>query len=560
MRRIAPVAFLVALLAAVAVVPTSAVAATKPSKTYLVLYKQGTSKAKARAAANARRRAVSSSTTGPSASGSSRARAPRFAARAKKSGAVSGVAANRRIGHAPRDKFRVERSRPKGAKGGGKPKKSVSGDPFSAQQWDMQQIGATPTGSYKYEQGSKAVRVGVMDTGIDGTHPDIVKNFDRKLSRNFTQDDPAIDGPCADDIDGSCAPDPNDVDEDGHGTHVASTIGSPLNGLGMAGVAPKTDLVNLRAGQDSGYFFLLPTVNALTYAGDHGIDVVNMSFYIDPWLFNCASNPADSPEQQQEQRTIVQATNRALDYAHRHGVTLIAAEGNENTDLGHPTSDDTSPDYPDGHRGPPRATVDNGCLSMPSEGHHVLNVTSTGPSKRKAYYSNYGVEQTSVAAPGGDRRDFFGTANYDNLATNEVLAAYPKNVAQALGDIDANGNPTNRFVVRDRNALLPVPAGHLDGLTARRGRGGADHREVRPQGPQVRRSGPEPEPDGEAARADGGQDAVPRAEPVHLPGPRPGRELHRDLRGHPVVQRVLRPRHRERAARHEVTSAEGVTG
>ena len=354
MTRIAPVAFLVALLAAVAVVPTSAGAATKPSKTYLVLYKQGTSKAKARAAASRAggrlvkyNRAVGL--------GLVKSSSTAFRKRAKKSGAVSGVAANRRIGHAPRDKFRVERSRPKGAKGGGKPKKSVTGDPFSAQQWDMQQIGATPTGSYKYEQGSKAVRVGVMDTGIDGTHPDIVKNFDRKLSRNFTQDDPAIDGPCADDIDGSCAPDPNDVDEDGHGTHVASTIGSPLNGLGMAGVAPKTDLVNLRAGQDSGYFFLLPTVNALTYAGDHGIDVVNMSFYIDPWLFNCASNPADSPEQQQEQRTIVQATNRALDYAHRHGVTLIAAEGNENTDLGHPTSDDTSPDYPDGHRSPSRA-------------------------------------------------------------------------------------------------------------------------------------------------------------------------------------------------------------
>ena len=80
-------------------------------------------------------------------------------------------------------------------------------------------------------------------------------------------------------------------------------------------------LVNLRAGQDSGYFFLQPSVDALTYAGDHGIDVVNMSYYIDPWLFNCAANPADSPEAQLEQRTIIAATNRALDYALRHGVT-----------------------------------------------------------------------------------------------------------------------------------------------------------------------------------------------------------------------------------------------
>ena len=53
--------------------------------------------------------------------------------------------------------------------------------------------------------------------------------------------------------------DPVDEDDDGHGTHVASTIASPINGLGIAGVAPDVTLVNIRAGQDSGYFFLQPT-------------------------------------------------------------------------------------------------------------------------------------------------------------------------------------------------------------------------------------------------------------------------------------------------------------
>ncbi len=33
-------------------------------------------------------------------------------------------------------------------------------------------------------------------------------------------------------------------------------------------------------------------LDALTYAGNLGIDVVNMSYYVDPWLYNCASNPA----------------------------------------------------------------------------------------------------------------------------------------------------------------------------------------------------------------------------------------------------------------------------
>ena len=94
---------------------------------------------------------------------------------------------------------------------------------------------------------------------------------------------------------------------------MAGTVAAALNGLGTAGIAPKVTLVNIRAGQDSGYFFLMESVNALTYAGDIGVDVVNMSYFIDPWLFNCRHNTADSPDEQMEQRTIVEATERALD-------------------------------------------------------------------------------------------------------------------------------------------------------------------------------------------------------------------------------------------------------
>ena len=104
---------------------------------------------------------------------------------------------------------------------------------------------------------------------------------------------PGIDGPCEY---AGCV-DPADVDDNGHGTHVAGTIGAALNGFGVSGVAPDVDLVNVRGGQDSGYFFLGPVVNALTYSGDVGLDVVNMSFYVDPWLYNCEGGaPEDSPE------------------------------------------------------------------------------------------------------------------------------------------------------------------------------------------------------------------------------------------------------------------------
>jgi subtilisin family serine protease len=378
-----------------------------------------------------------------------------FASQATAEPGIQGAAANREIGQIPAEsrthrvqqeieRLQAQRDAQRGAPAA-TPNAASPGDPLASLQWDMQAIHATVDGSYRRQPGTKDVRVGIIDTGVDGSHPDIAPNFDRVLSRNFTVDDPIIDGACNTDPDGSCT-DPADVDENGHGTHVAGTIAAPLNGLGMAGVAPRVDIVNLRAGQDSGYFFIQPVVDALTYAGDHGIDVVNMSFYIDPWLYNCAANPADTPEQQAEQRTIIEATQRALAYARLRGVTLVAAAGNEHTDLGSPASDDTSPDYP-----PKTAharNVDNLCLSMPTEGAGVIGVTSTGPSGRKAYYSNYGTEQADVAAPGGDVRDFYGTPKYKTPG-NLILAPYPESVGRAAGDIDAAGNPTNPFVVKD---------------------------------------------------------------------------------------------------------------
>jgi subtilisin family serine protease len=318
-------------------------------------------------------------------------------------------------------------------------------EPLAGLQWDMAMIHATANGSYQKQPGKRGVRVGIIDTGVDGTHPDIAPNFDAALSRNFTTDITPLDGDTCEHA--SCA-DPANEDDNGHGTHVAGTIGAALNGLGIAGVAPNVTLVNIRAGQDSGFFFLQPSVDALTYAGDNGIDVVNMSYYIDPWLYNCAANPADTAEQQMEQRTIIKATNRALDYAHKRGVTLIAAEGNENTDIGHPTFDPTSPDYPLDTAYP--RDVDNSCLTMPGEGHHVISVGSVGPSTNKADYSNWGLERTDVTAPGGFFRDYGPTGSPQNRqVTNLVLSAYPQSLAIENGDLNPDGTPNNAFVVRD---------------------------------------------------------------------------------------------------------------
>jgi subtilisin family serine protease len=460
----AAVALTVAAATGVLSVGTEAGSDSRPYK-YIVLYEASASPAAVRAAVKKADGRIlrANNKVGVATAISAN---PRFLGEATASAAIKGVARNRRIGSVgpqfrPKAKLIPELNGDLKAAGKLKAaptKRSAAAgylasqpEPLADLQWDMKQIHATVDGSYKEEKGSSRVLVGILDTGVDGNHPDIAPNFDRALSRNFTVDDPVVDGPCAEENDASCN-DANDRDENSHGTHVASTVASPINGIGTAGVAPNVTIVNLRAGQDSGYFFLQPSVDALTYAGDHGVDVVNMSYYIDPWLYNCRASAEDSPAERAEQATIIEATNRALDYAHDHGVTLIAAAGNGHENMILPTFDASSPDYPGGTEHP--RTVNNNCLDMPTEGNNVISVSSTGKTKTKADYSNYGYGEIDVAAPGGYSRDdpwslSMTPAERAAVVTpNLILAAFPKNVADEAGVLNPDGSSRTASVVR----------------------------------------------------------------------------------------------------------------
>jgi subtilisin family serine protease len=358
-----------------------------------------------------------------------------FEARVTAADALIGASERKAIGHAPQveklDAAELEGLTAANKAGGhhGGPAKL---DPLDDKLWGLSLIKADK--ARKKEAGERGITVGVLDTGLDASNPDLSPNFSKKLSRNFAPDLADIDGPCEVE---SCL-DPVGTDDGGHGTHVAGTIGAAANGSGVSGVAPNVTLVELKGGQDSGYFFLDPVVNALTYAGDVGIDVVNMSFYVDPWLYNCTSNAADTPEQIAEQKAIIKGMKRALEYAHRRGVTLVGALGNSHEDLGRPRTDLTSPDYPEGAAY--SRPIDNDvCFDLPTEGPHVIGVSAIGPSGKKSDYSNYGLEQISVAAPGGYSRDGFGTPTYGS-PTNLILSSYPEKVLKEEGKVDTDGN------------------------------------------------------------------------------------------------------------------------
>ncbi|HET7761887.1 MAG TPA: S8 family serine peptidase [Phycicoccus sp.] len=301
-----------------------------------------------------------------------------------------------------------------------------NGEPLGACQWDMALIHAGDE-SYAHATG-KGVTVGVIDSGVDLTHPDIAPNLDLALSCSFIYSHDPVADP-SEVGNGDCSNKAAIQDLYGHGTHVASTIAAPVNGVGIAGVAPEATIVALKACSVGGYCFADSVAAALRYAGDHGIDVVNLSLYADPYLYYCKSDKT--------QRDILTMLASAARYAQAHGVTIVASAGNETADLQHPTTDTTSPDWP-----PDAAVtreVKNNCVVAPAELPETLTVSATGPVGYPGYdlwiadYSSVGMSRVNVTAPGGDY--FRATGKIQDA----VLAAVPANSVIYQGYDGLNG-------------------------------------------------------------------------------------------------------------------------
>ncbi len=187
-------------------------------------------------------------------------------------------------------------------------------------------------------------------------------------------------------------------------------------------------MVEVRAGQDSGYFFAGPTVNALTYSGDAGLDVVNMSFYVDPWLYNCqrrrpgghpraAAGPGGHHRDGDSGRSTTR-TARASRWS-RRPATSTRTWRTRVTDL-------TSPDY--GRVSRTTRTIDNdNCFDLPVEGPHVLGVTALGPSKRSRTTPTRRPSRLGRGRGVGARRLVPGRVRTPSYRTNEnlILSTYP---------------------------------------------------------------------------------------------------------------------------------------
>ena len=275
---------------------------------------------------------------------------------------------------------------------------AATGDPTAearfAEQWDMRQIDVPQ--AHAITTGRPDVVVGVLDSGISSSHPDLATQIDKARSASCL-------GGVADTAEAAWNPTTSD-----HGTHVAGTIAAALNGQGVAGVAPGAKVAAVKVVTDEGFIFPEAAVCGFMWAADKGIAITNNSYYIDPWELNCRNDA--------RQRPVWQAVQRAIRYSQSKGVLHVASAGNANHDLQKKVHDAGSPN--DGSAPVEDRTLTSACMVLPGEAPGVTTVSSVGIQEEKSYFSSYGQGVVDVTAPGGDA---FQPGNVLNR-NNQVLS------------------------------------------------------------------------------------------------------------------------------------------
>jgi serine protease len=161
-------------------------------------------------------------------------------------------------------------------------------DSLRTNQWALNRLRADKVWS-DYSSGTGTV-VAVVDTGVDGSHPD--------LSGRLT----------AAGVDYVTGTGDGRTDPHGHGTHVAGVVAAVRgNGIGVAGLAPLAQVMPIRVLDEAGSGWSSNIAKGIVYAADNGADVVNLSL----------GGPTEDS-----------ATKVAVNYAMSKGIIVVAAAGN----------------------------------------------------------------------------------------------------------------------------------------------------------------------------------------------------------------------------------------
>lgn len=287
------------------------------------------------------------------------------------------------------------------------------------------QSGADARPAWDLTIGSRDIVVAVLDSGVDYNHPDLVANMWRnpgEISGNGLDDDG---NGYVDDVHGidAISGSGNPQDLNGHGTHVAGTIGATGdNSIGVVGVNWETSILALRFLDAEGGGTLADAIEALNYLLDLKERGVNVRVVNASWGGGGYSEPF----------------KRVLDQLNSHGILFVAAAGNESND------NDLRPAYPSSY-----------------EVANVLSVAALTEQQNLAGFSNYGANKVDLAAPGDDILSTVpgGYASYSgtSMATPHVAGA----IALLLAQEPSLSAP--QVVTRLFDTAIALPS--LDGLT-----------------------------------------------------------------------------------------------
>ena len=181
--------------------------------------------------------------------------------------------------------------------------------------WGAETMHAREAGAVSVERAP--VTVAVVDSGVEDTHPDLAGRVDTERSVKCS-----VNGVATQDFYGW-------RDEFYHGTHVAGIIAANHNDIGIDGIAPEATIVAIQATNDNRLVYPEYVTCAFMWAASHGVDIVNNSYSMDPWVYWSPTDP--------EQAAGLEAATRSIKYAQGKGLAVIAAAGNEGVSIDNPT-------------------------------------------------------------------------------------------------------------------------------------------------------------------------------------------------------------------------------
>lgn len=241
-------------------------------------------------------------------------------------------------------------------------------------------------------QTGNGVNVGILDTGVDSRHPDLAGNIKGGYSAIARIDSAS--------------------DDNGHGTHVAGTIGALQNSIGVLGVAPRANIYAIKVLDAKGSGKLSSLIDGIGWCVEKGIKVVNMSL--------------SSSTENQTFRDMVQSARKA-------GITMVCAAGNRG-----PGSNSV---------GYPAKYVESIAVAAIDENNNIANFSSRG-------------REISISAPGVDILSTWPGKQYRKSTGTSMAAPHVTGAVALLLEADPSLSPA------DIKSLLQASADRLDGVSS----------------------------------------------------------------------------------------------